>query len=85
MSTTKKIEDWLSELPDGYRERALRARREHQITQFGDQDNIAEALLCGFDWTKTVEGDPWWNKVYEHFNDWLPLPPLPTDNEPDQH
>lgn len=69
----KPIEEWLSELPDGYRERALENRKkfpgEATIAR-----SIAGAVIGGFLWKPTPEGYDFWLSVYDYFN----TPSLPS-------
>lgn len=74
----KTIEQWLNELPDGYRERALRNTPKHRLSL--EDDFLPEALNKAFSWADSQEGRDFWYKVYEHY-DTTPLPPLPKETE----
>jgi len=67
--------EWLNELPDGYRERAMKNMEE----EMGDilEPDMAEALGGAFVWKRTNEGHIFWAKVRDHYEIGTPLPPLP--------
>jgi len=79
-------EDWYLLLPDGYRERAL-AAREKEVKENPTAShvldnkvpNLAHALLVGFGFCYTPEGDSFWYKVQNSARtmDFSNLPPLP--------
>jgi hypothetical protein len=78
MAKPKLTKTWLKRLPDGYRERAL--------ANCGSPDDhatsLADAVGGAFEWEKSLEGEVFWDKVF----DWCcdksnPLPPLP-DTKP---
>jgi len=74
----KPIEEWLSELPDGYRERALENRKKFPLTGNTHATSKADAVMGGFGWKQTPEGQNFWIAVHEHFDTEPPsLPPLP--------
>lgn len=76
----KTIKEWLMELPDGYRERALSQADEEALKS--KEPSLFDAV-CGFQlWhtPMTKEGDDFWFAV----KSWAidnnnPLPPLPKD------
>jgi len=78
---TKTSKQLLSELPDGYRERALfNAQVDgYDPDHTGKPDRtVADALAGCFPWTLTPEGHEFWDAVDTHLRDnSKPLPPLP--------
>ena len=72
---TKTIKEWLSELPDGYRERALANIDERWAEK--DENCMAEALYSTFNWSHINEGFAFWSAVKSHYSDNKPLPILP--------
>lgn len=76
----KTIQEWLMELPDGYRERALANMDEgkrHTIVE-----NMEDAIWEGLGWGRTPEGYDFWCGVYSHYAIGTPLPPLPQSPNP---
>jgi len=72
----KPIEDWLSELPDGYRERALENRKKFPYKEYTTAKSMADAIMNAFGWGQTPERHKFWQRVYDYF--YTPsLPPLP--------
>jgi hypothetical protein len=74
----KTVKQWLEQLPDGYRERALEnldPKNAHQ-----KEKDMVEAILASFDFDKTKEGGLFWARVYGHYAKGLSLPPLPSKN-----
>ncbi len=71
----KPIEEWLNQLPDGYRERAL-SYSERVVCNVS---TLLSAISCFVYWSKTAEGVDFWGAVYQHYetNGKTPLPPLP--------
>ena len=72
---SKTIKEWLEELPDGYRERALvnagkRSSRKKYKTMW-------KAVYSAFVWHYTDEDWKFWNAVADHYLSSTPLPPLP--------
>jgi hypothetical protein len=78
MKTSKQL---LSELPDGYRERALaNAQADGYDSGFKTKHErtAANALAGCFVWTLSPEGHAFWDAVDDHLrNPEKPLPPLP--------
>lgn len=70
------IEKYLKELPKGYKEKALRAYKDAPLNSLANVLNTRTAILHGFNWGKTVEGDEYWDKVYEIIRDGKELPTL---------
>jgi len=79
MSKTSK--QLLSELPEGYRERALLNAHVDGYDPYhtGKPDRtVADALAASFVWTLSPEGHAFWDAVDDHLRDnSKPLPPLP--------
>ena len=74
----KPIEEWLSELPDGYRERALENRKKFPYKGNTTATSKADAIIYGFRWEQTPEGPHFWSAVQKYFETEPPsLPPLP--------
>ena len=76
----KTVKEWLMELPDGYRERAL-ANTIEGIFKMCDA-SMAEALYSSFMWGGTPEGLDFWADVKNHYATGTPLPPLPQSPKP---
>ena len=72
----KTIKEWLEELPDGYRERALN-HAANNTRELAIEKSIDGALAGGFVWKETLEGKEFWHDVAMHYSSDLPLPPLP--------
>jgi hypothetical protein len=71
----KTIREWFNELPDGYKELALKNCRTTMLDTV--QKDMISALARGFVWVKSDEGYEFWQEVYEHYFLQSPLPPLP--------
>jgi hypothetical protein len=72
----KTIKEWLSELPDGYRERALKYAKQSKLDI--ETGRMGFALSKAFPWKYTNESFDFWCSVYSHYMlDNFPLPPLP--------
>lgn len=55
----------LAELPEPFRQKALGNCTGFQASKFPIEENtVAEALLCSFVWSKTVEGYKYWEDVH---------------------
>lgn len=79
----KTIEEWLEELPDGYRQLALNNCRKSSLQK--KVESIEMSIDRGFVWEDSFEGWDFWDKVYSHYVDstktTLPkLPELPIKN-----
>jgi hypothetical protein len=69
----KTIAQWLSELPDGYRERAEKNLQDSKpYTGDSVHDCMPDALSDAFVWHETPEGHDFWDAVSIYH-----LPPLP--------
>lgn len=73
----KKISEWLQELPDGYRERAL-----SQILIDTEEESLSEAVWCFNDFDHTKEGYGFWSAVANHCEGIWDLPALPEEASP---
>jgi len=73
MNTEKPITEWLKELPDGYRERAL-AQYDGDIRMVTSMKNAISFFAI---WEYTIEGASFWADVIGHYTTGSPLPPLP--------
>lgn len=82
---TDKVEAvkyFLNQLPEGYKQRALGQVDEKRVkSAHGFAKNFAEALWFFADWEKTKEGDPFWRKLFMHYDKPTSnrLPPLQND------
>jgi hypothetical protein len=67
MKTIRKTtKEWLETLPDGYRERALQAF-EGQGKPNDLYKSLGDAIMNGFYWDNTVEGESFWHGVYSEY------------------
>ena len=76
MTEEKTIREWLEELPDGYRERALK----NYDTSYHDGYTVnclSGAILETCHWKNSTEGFDFWNAVYMWAQGKGELPPLP--------
>jgi len=72
----KTIKDWLMELPDGYRDLAIKNFDEGSLNLTTSSD-VADALLGAFDWAASPQGHDFWEQVYKWCAGEATLPPLP--------
>ncbi len=80
MNREKTAREWLEELPEGYRERALAQVDPHYIVE--KVSSIDQAVGIGIIWwSDTKEDSKFWLSVHDHFlsNGRTPLPPLPNE------
>jgi len=75
----KTIKEWLMELPDGYRERALENANKYLAVNTCDVTEVSllRTINCAFVWKETHEGHRFWKRVKDHYAKGTPLPPLP--------
>lgn len=73
----KTIEQWLNELPDGYRERALENVDKDKLNY--PTESMRSALVT-FTWSSSKEGYYFWNAVWNFYRKPL-LPPLPKEEK----
>lgn len=73
--STKTIKQWLSELPDGYRERAQANLNPKWADD--ESESIHGGIEGGFNWLEAPEGHSFWARVCTHYLYGTPLPPLP--------
>ena len=61
----KKVKEWLNELPEEYREKAIGYLDAGEFYN-GDisAHNLKEAICIAFIWTLTAEGYWYWDNVY---------------------
>jgi hypothetical protein len=76
----KTVKEWLMELPDGYRERALENMYEENKSIV--VRNMEDAINRAFTWEESQEGDVFWLAVYNHYFISRPLPSLPQSPNP---
>lgn len=61
----KKIKEWLKELPEEHREKAIRnCEKDICYTGYTYEDSLADALCEAFIWRSTIEGYEYWKNVY---------------------
>lgn len=77
---SKTIKEWLMELPEGYRERALANMGEH--CEVAVCKSMKDAINGAFCWDESQEGDVFWLAVYNHYFISRPLPPLAQSPKP---
>jgi len=77
MNKEKEIREWLEELPDGYRELAIKN------CDYGGLlvDKLSDAILDAFLWGGSPEGFEFWNDVWWWALGIVELPPLPKEAE----
>ena len=62
----KTNSEWLSELPEPFRKKALGNIMLSQAGIFPLEENsLPEALMCSFCWQKTVEGYDYWQNLHQ--------------------
>ena len=65
----KTIEQWFQELPEPYKTKALTNCQEQSTIDFNAADatcnKLSEAVAFGFLWQDTLEGEPYWQEVYD--------------------
>ena len=76
----KTIKEWLEELPEGYRERALNNLRKVAINWH--EPTMVGAITGAFLWVESPEGLDFWADVKNHYATGTPLPPLPQKTKP---
>lgn len=80
--------EWLNELPDGYRERAVANCKDWSGKSPQDVcSSMQEAIVGMCKWKETPEGENFWGYVFAHYAKGNPLPTLPTGNseKPNTH
>lgn len=70
----KTIKQWLEELPQGYRERALKNFKGRSSINI--YPTMASALCAAFIWSSTEEKHDFWLAVHSHYLYGYPLPEL---------
>lgn len=76
MSKEKTILEWLQELPDGYRERALRNYGPEFCDTGINIIDLADAVMWGFSWEESPEKESFWDAVWGWALGCGELPPL---------
>src|SRR5690625_3421781 len=77
MNKEKTIREWLEELPDGYRELALKNYDPEYCDTGVNIIDLAGAVMWGFSWEDTPEGQVFWDAVWGWAIGKGGLPPLP--------
>jgi hypothetical protein len=77
---SKTVKEWLMELPDGYRERALKNTPKGMLD--AKRPTMSEAIHGAFIWLSTRENYDFWSAVHDHYAYDTPLPPLPQSPNP---
>lgn len=77
--TEKTILEWLEELPDGYRERALKNYYDLNYYDGSPINELADAVMWGFYWEDSREMESFWYAVYYWALGLGELPPLPKE------
>lgn len=80
MNKTKTIRGWLQELPDGYRERALR-NYDPNYHDGSSVNSLSYAISVAFDWEDAPEGYDFWSAVEYWATPTANLPPLPEEEK----
>lgn len=78
----KTIKQWYDELPNGYRELALRNLNSIRMPFASHVGRMSTAILNGFLWRESPEGEKFWTAVCLHYSSGRTLPPLPTSSTP---
>ncbi len=76
---SKTIKEWFNELPEGYRERAIKNTQESRMNTH--EPTMVEVIYRSFRWSGTPEGHAFWSAVKDHYAKGTPLPPLPNSSE----
>ena len=72
----KTVKEWFNELPDGYRELALKNLNNPEY----EAKTMHDAISGGFLWLDTNEGRDFWTELESHYMIGTPLPELPKTN-----
>jgi hypothetical protein len=72
----KTIKEWFNELPEGYRERAIKNTHEGRMNTH--EPTMVEVIYRSFRWSGTPEGHTFWREVKDHYAKGTLLPPLPN-------
>ncbi len=80
-NTMKTVREWLNELPEEIRERAIRNAEASGWVNAGCM-RAGDAIGCAFHWKGSPEGELFWNE----WSDWLydPTQPKPTIKPADE-
>jgi hypothetical protein len=63
MKTSKKIREWLNELPQEIKEKAL-ANTSSAVADT-DEPSLSEAIAASFSWGNSPEGHDYWSDIYK--------------------
>lgn len=86
----KTVLEYLQELPDGYRERAIANTKGQALADFNDggmverlfamqKKSLKQTVAESFIWFLSPEGDDFWRAVFMWADSGEPLPLLPTE------
>jgi hypothetical protein len=73
---SKTIKEWFNELPEGYRERAIKNTQESRMNNIWP--TMSEAIYGAFNWSLAPERFNFWICVHDHYEKGTPLPPMPN-------
>jgi hypothetical protein len=59
----KTIREWLNELPEDVRDKAI-ANTSEELLKFEESEDLRDALLAAFIWMPSNEGFDYWFKIY---------------------
>jgi len=78
MNKEKTIVEWLEELPDGYRELAIKNYDPNYNGGLPVSD-LSDAIFDAFPWRDSPEERKFWLTVWWWARDYGELPPLPEE------
>ena len=65
----KTIEQWFQELPEPYKTLAITNAAKQSTLNFNKEDvncnKLSDAIAIGFLWQETLEGESYWEEVYD--------------------
>lgn len=65
-NSMKPLREWLEQLPDGYRERALRMAETEERLEY-TLNSLIDAIQFAGHWEDSPEGHRFWNAVWAHY------------------
>lgn len=71
------IEEWLSQLPEPERSKALANRKNTGFTRRTKVDSMRDAIAYGFDWYRSEEGIDYWLELSVKYQE----NPIPFNHE----
>jgi hypothetical protein len=80
----KPIREYLAELLSPYNELALSVVDENYVGYQAEVEDLPDALLHMCDWTKTPQGDDFWDEIYGCVEYNYPLPPITVVEQPEE-